>query len=105
MRYRLVVAFAYVTALGWFAYASDEVIPNWVAFAAIFVAPFVAGFLVGRLWAVALPAVVVLIAVRAGQRSGEVSPALGMMFVGLIAVPAIVIGWGARWLADRFVIR
>jgi hypothetical protein len=55
--------------------------------------------------AVALPAVVVLIAVPAGQGSGEVSPALGMMFVGLIAVPAIVIGWGARWLADRFVIR
>ena len=44
MRYRLVVAFTYVTALGWFAYASDGVIPNWVVFAAIFVAPFVAGF-------------------------------------------------------------
>jgi hypothetical protein len=105
MRYRLVVALAYVAALAWFAYSSDEVIPDWVAFAAIFVAPFVVGFSVGRLWAVALPAVVVLIAVPAGQGSGEVSPALGMMFVGLIAVPAIVIGWGARWLADRFVIR
>jgi len=77
MRYRLVVALAYVTALGWFAYASDGVIPDWVVFAAIFVAPFAVGFLVGRLWAVALPAVVVLIAVPAGQGSGEVSPALG----------------------------
>ena len=79
MRYRLVVAFTYVTALGWFAYASDGVIPNWVVFAAIFVAPFVAGFLVGRLWSVALPAVVVLIAVPAWylaiNRRAERAPA------------------------------
>lgn len=63
------------------------------------------GFLVGRLWALALPAIVVLLAIPAGQGSGEVSLAVAMMFVGLFAVPAIVIGWGARWFADRFVLR
>ena len=105
MSYRLVVALAYVTALAWFAYSRGEVIPDWIAFAAIFVAPFAVGFLVGRLWAVALPVLVVLAAIPAGQGSGEVSPVVGMMFAGLVAVPAIVIGWAARWLTDRFVVR
>lgn len=67
MRYKLVVALAYIGALAWFAYSSDEVIPDWIAFTAIFVAPFFVGFLVGRLWVVVLPAIVVLLAIPAGQ--------------------------------------
>ena len=105
MRYKLVVALAYIGALAWFAYSSDGVIPDWIAFTAIFVAPFFVGFLVGRLWVVVLPAIVVLLAIPAGQGTGEVSPAVGMAFIGLFAVPAIVIGWAARWFTERFVIR
>jgi len=95
----------YVVALVWFAYTLEGVVPQWAWIVALYVAPFAAGFLVGRLWAVALPAIVVLLAVPAGQGSGEIPVFVGMFFVALIALPAIVIGWAARLLTDRFVIR
>jgi hypothetical protein len=103
-RYRLVAAVLYVI---WAAYSSDEVIPEWIWIALIFVAPFVVGFAVGRLWAVLLPGIGVLLSVPAGYGVGESELPVwfGMMFVGMIAVPAILIGRGARWLAGRYVSR
>src|SRR5262245_6113820 len=105
MRYRLAVAAAYVATLVWFAYSSERAIPDWIAIFVVFVAPFAVGFIVGRVWAALLPFAAVLLALPAGYGGGELPIWVAMMFVGLVATPEIVIGWGARWVADRYVSR
>src|SRR5215475_186378 len=99
MRYKIVAASLYLLALVWFAYQLDGVVPDWVAIVLIFVAPLIAGLAAG-LWALPVPWLVFLFALPAGEGSGEIPIWLIMMFVALIALPAIVIGWGARWVAD-----
>src|SRR5262245_14127530 len=104
MRYKVAAAFLYFCALLWFAYQLDGVVPDWVAIVLIFVAPLLAGLAAG-LWALPPPWLAFLFALPAGEGSGEIPVWLIMTFVALIALPATVIGWGARWLADRYVLR
>jgi len=98
MRYKLPTAAAYAATLAWFAYHPDNV-PEWVGYGLIFIVPFIAALGAGPWAALALP-VAVLIAVPAGYGSGEAElPVwLVMMFVGLVALPGIVLGSLARWL-------
>ena len=80
MRYKLSVAAAYAATLGWLAY---------------YPAPSQSGSL-------ALP-VAVLIAVPAGYGSdyAEIPIWFVTMFMSLLALPAIVVGWAARWFVTR----
>src|SRR5207247_2661673 len=104
MRYKLVVALLYLVTLVWFAYHLDGVVPEWLAVVVILLAPFAAGLAAG-VWALPVPLLAFLFALPAGYGSGEVPIWFLMMFFALIAVPEILIGWGARWLAARYVIR
>src|SRR5262245_50714260 len=104
MRYKMTAAALYFAALVWFAYQLDGFVPEWVAVVLIFVAPVVAGLVAG-LWALPVPSVAFLFALPAGDGSGEIPIWFIMMFVALIALPATVIGWGARWLTDRYLFR
>ena len=101
MRYRLVTAAAYLATLAALAYSSDGDIPEWVVFVVIFVMPLAVGVVAG-LWALPVPPVVVLLAVPAGYGSGELPIWFAMLFVAFVAVPEIIIGWGARWLVVRY---
>jgi hypothetical protein len=103
MRYRIAAALLYLVTLVWFAYRLDGV-ADWVAIVVIFALPFLVGVTAG-VWALPVPVLAICLALPAGYGSGEIPIWFVMMFTALVAVPAIVIGWGARWLADRFVIR
>jgi hypothetical protein len=103
MRYRIAAALLYLMTLVWFAHRLDGV-ADWLAIVVIFVLPFAVGVTAG-LWALPVPLLVFFLALPAGYGSGEIPIWFVMMFVGLIALPAIVIGWGARWLAARYVLR
>ena len=96
MRYPIAGATAYFAVLTAFAYTSDEVVPGWVAITVIFVLPVVAGLIAG-LWALIVPPLVVLLALPAGYGSGELPIWFVMAFIAGIAIPGIIIGWGARW--------
>jgi hypothetical protein len=98
MRYRAAVAAAYLAVLTMFAYSSDEVIPEWIAFSVIFGLPLAAGLAAG-LWGLFVLPLAVFFSLGAGESSGELPVAFVMMFVALIAAPEIVIGWGVRWVA------
>jgi hypothetical protein len=102
MRYRLAVTAGYAAILGWFAFHPDNV-AGWVVFSLLFIAPFVAGLGAGPWAALALP-VAVLLALHAGPGTAEEEiPAwLGMSFVALVALPVIVVGWGARWFVTWY---
>ena len=101
MRYRLAATAAYLATLTAVAYSSDGDIPEWIVFFVIFIMPLAVGFLAG-LWALAVPPAVVLLASPAGYGSGELPIWFVMLFIALIAVPEIVIGWGARWLVGWY---
>jgi hypothetical protein len=103
MRYRVVAALLYLAALVWFGYRLDGV-ADWVAILIIFAAPFAAGFVAG-VWGLVVPPFAVLLVLPAGDGSGELPIWFVMMFTALVAAPEIVIGWGVRWLTERFVIR
>jgi hypothetical protein len=102
MRYRSAVIAGYAAILVWFAYHPDNV-ADWVVWSLIFIAPFVAGLGAGQWAALALP-VAVLLALHAGPGTGEEEiPAwLAMSFVALVALPVIVVGWGARWFVTWY---
>src|SRR5215470_8938214 len=99
--YKLLVAAGYAAILGWFAY-HDVTLPEPAWYALWFAIPFVAGLLAGPWAALALP-VAVLIAVPAGYGSGEAEIQIWvvMIFLGIVAGPAIVVGWAAKWLTTR----
>jgi hypothetical protein len=105
MRYRLAVAAGYAAILGWLAHSPDN-LAGWVIFSLLFIVPFVAGFGAGR-WAVLALPLAVLLALSAGPGTGEEEiPAwLGMSFVALVALPVIVVGWGARWFETSYLSR
>ena len=101
MRYKLSVAAVSAATLGWLAYYPGTV-AEWVGYGLIFILPFVAGLGAGPWAALALP-VAVLIAVPAGYGSdyAEIPIWFVMMFMSLLALPAIVVGWAARWFVTR----
>jgi hypothetical protein len=105
MRYKLSVAAVYAATLGWFAHNPDN-LAGWVVFSLLFIAPFVAGFGAGPWAALALP-VAVLLALTAGPGTveEEIPAWLGMSFVALVALPVIVVGWGARWFVTWYASR
>jgi hypothetical protein len=98
MRYRVAVAAAYLALLTMFAYSSDEAMPEWIAFTVVFGVPLVVGLAAGLSGLLALP-LAVLVSLGAGEGSGEIPVSFVMMFVAVVAVPEIVIGWGVRWVA------
>src|SRR5215510_9457544 len=101
MRYKLVATLGYFAVLAAFAHSSGVVVPEWLAFAVIFVLPLADGF-IGGLWPLFVPPAVVLLALPAGYGSGELLIWFVMLIVAFIAVPEIVIGWGARWLVSWY---
>jgi len=103
MRYNIAAGLLYLATLVWFGYRLDG-IADWVAIVVIFVAPFLAGFAAG-LWALPVPWLALLLALPAGYGSGEVPIWFLMMFCALIALPAIVVGWAARWILTRYAVR
>ena len=103
MRYKMAPALLYFLALVWFTYRLDGV-PGWLAIVVIFVAPFLAGFAAG-LWALPVPWLALLLALPAGYGSGEIPIWFVMMFCALIAIPAIVVGWAARWILTRYAVQ
>jgi hypothetical protein len=102
MIYKLTATAGYFAVLTAFAHSSGEGVADWIAFTVIFVVPLMVGVVAG-LWGLVVPPVVVLLAIQAGDRvgEGELPLSVVMLFVFFVAVPEIVIGWGARWLASR----
>ena len=105
MRYRVAARVAatagYFAVLTAFAHSSDDFIPEWIAFTVIFVMPLAVGFVAG-LWGLVVPPAVVVLALPEGYGAGELPIWFVMLFIAFIAVPEIVIGWGARWLVGRY---
>jgi len=103
MRYKLAAAILYLVTLVWFTYRLDGV-ADWVAIVIIFVLPFAAGVTAG-VWALPVPLLAFLFALPAGYGSGEIPIWFVMMFVGLIALPVILVGSIARWLVIWYAMR
>ena len=103
MRYKVTAALLYLATLIWFGYRSDG-IADWVALLIIFAAPFAVGYVAG-VWGLLIPPLAVLLVLPAGDGGGEVPIWVLMMFAALFAVPEIVVGWGARWLTNRYLLR
>ena len=91
--------------LVWFAYHDGEPVPRLDRLHPIvFVLPFALGFGAGLWPALALPPAV-LLAIPAGYGSGDLPVWFGMAFLGAVALPGILLGWVAGWLARRYLAR
>src|SRR5215470_4961128 len=97
MRYKLAVTAGYAAILIWLAYRVNNV-SDAIGLAIWFGLPLVAGLLAGPWAALALP-VAVFMSLPAGYGSGEAEIPIwvGMIFVSIVALPVIVVGWGTRW--------
>ena len=105
MRYKLGATVAYFLVLVWFAYHDGSPVPDWIGYSVVFVLPFVLGFGAGLWPALALPPAV-LLAIPAGYGSGELPVWFGMALMGAaVALPGILLGWVAGWLARRYLAR
>lgn len=104
MRYKVGATAAYFLVLVWFAYHDGEPVPDWIGYTIVFVLPFALGFGAGLWPALALPPAV-LLAIPAGYGSGDLPVWFGMAFLGAVALPGILLGWVAGWLARRYLAR